>query len=321
MDAYKLGPLPWRNEALERAYWKDFRDAHESIKQHPGFDLHECSLSLKSVLRMFNKTADTFFTTLQRFHAEADGQQLFSRIRSNDLREFEETFQETLYLFASCAMTLVDQSRALSKKVEIPDYSSRVSSTFAGNPRHRFIQELRNDLIHVTLHQPGWQLSTDRDRTRTSRFMLHANQLKRADDWHRLAKEYLQQRSSGVDLGALIQEYRMQVNEFQEWLQARVIEAADQIIDDYLRCDRFLKAIGSRCLWRLLLSQVVIQGRRDPCQYLDQYLTQSELDEIQLLPPRSKEQVDRIVEIVDDFGACNEELRSLAYKAFGVVTP
>ncbi|HEY8037077.1 MAG TPA: hypothetical protein VIF37_15965 [Methylobacter sp.] len=318
INAYKLGTIPWSNETLEKAYWKNFKDTHESIKQHPGYDLHERILSLKAVLRMFNKTSDSFFTALKQFHIEVHERKLFYRSRGNDLREFEEEFQEILYLFAASAMTLVDQSRAISEKIEIPGYEERKLSTFVNNHRHRFIQELRVDLIHVTLHQPNWQLSTEHDHTHITQFMLHADQFRRSKKWHSLAKKYLREHSNGVDLGALIQEYRMQVNAFQEWLQAAIVEAASVTIDDYHRCDRFLKAIESRCWWRALLSQVVIQGGRDPYQYLDQYLTQSEVEEIQGLPYKSKEQVERIVEMVDDYGAYDEELQSLVYKAFGV---
>ena len=318
MKAYKLGTLPWSDETLEKAYWKNFTDAHESIKQHPGYDLHERIQSLKAVLRMFNKTADSFFATLQQFHTEVHEKNLFSRSRNDDLCKFEETFQEILYLFASCAMTLVDQSRTLSRKVEMSGYEERISTIFSENPRHRLIQELRNDLVHVTLHKPSWQLSTEQDHTHITQFVLNADQLKRSKKWHSLAKKYLQEHSNNIDLGTLIQEYRKQVNELQEWLQVAVIEVTSSTINDYLRCDKFLKAIGSRCGWRLLLSQVIIQGGRDPYQYLDKYLTQLEVEEIQRLPNKSKEQVDRIIEIVDDYGACNEELQSLAYKAFGV---
>jgi hypothetical protein len=321
MSEYQLGPLPWSDEVLEKAHRNSFTEAFENIKAHPGYDLHERNSALKSVLRLFCRTADSFFLTLERFHAEVHERRLFDRNRRDDLRAFEEKFQEILYLFASAAMTLVDQSRAMSTKIELPGYAERVSSTFANNPRHRFIQELRNDLIHVTLHQPGWHLTTERDRTRTTKFMLYPHQLRRSDEWHQLAREYLLQHPKGVDLGTLIQEYRLEVAEFQEWLRNAVSAVAGEAIDDYLRCYRFLKAVGSRFWWRLLLSQIVIEAGRDPYRYLDRYLTQAEIDEIRDLPHKSKEQVDRIVEFVDEYGACDEELRCLVYKAFGVDTP
>ena len=328
MGEYTLGPLPWTEETLEKAYWKNFTEAYKSIKEHQGYDLHERTLSLKSALRLFNKAADSFFATLEQFNVEVHQRGLLARNRRDDLRNFEEKFQEILYLFASTAMTLVEQSRAISRKVKLPGYTDRVSSTFSDNPRHKFIQELRNDLIHITLHEPRWHLTetfhthrTERDRTRTTQFMLSPSRLRRSDEWHRLGREYLRQHPNGVDLGALIQEYRLEVTDFQGWLQNTVLAVAGDTINEYLRCNRFLKAVGSRCWWRFLLSQIVIQAGRDPYQYLDRYLTKTEVEEIQSLSHKTKEQVDRIVDLVDDYGACDDELRSLVYKAFGVQAP
>jgi hypothetical protein len=53
--------------------------------------------------------------------------------------------------------------------------------------------------------------------------------------------------------------------------------------------------------------------------HLQRYLTPEELQEINTLPHSSKEQVDRIIEMVDEYGACDNELRKLVYKAFGGV--
>lgn len=318
MADYELGPLPWNEDVLTKAYFRDFRQAQESIKQHPGYDLNERSFSLKAVLRMFDNAASSFFEALETFHVEAHERRLFDRVRRKDRRNLEEKFQEILYLFASSAMTLVDQSRALSKKVELPGYDERVAATFANNPRHRFIQELRNDLIHIKLHEPSWQFSTERDHTRITRFMLFPNELQRSGEWHKLAKEYLRQHSEGVDLGALISEYRAEIIEMQTWLQTTLSGVAGTTIGDYLRCNNFLLVVGDRCWWRLLLSQVVIQQGRDPYQYLDRYLTVAELDEVQRLPHKTKEQVDRIIDLIDEHGACDDEIRALTYKAFGI---
>jgi len=321
MSEYTLGPLPWSEQTLQEAYWRDFRKARESIKEHPAHDLHERTLSLRAVLRMFNGAAQSFVSTRGQFQTEVHGGGLLHRNRRDHRQAFEEKFQEILYLFASAAMTLVDQSRALSKKVKLRGYTEHVSCSFRENPRHRFIQELRNDLIHVTLHRPSWNLRIAREGTQTTRFMLYPDQLRqRSKEWHQLAIEYLRQHPKGVDLGLLIQEYRLEVSQFQEWLQESVHTAAGEAIDDYLRCDRFFRAIESRCHWRLLLSQIVIPKSLDPYQYLNRYLTLTEFAEIEHLPHRSKDQVDRIIEFVDEYHACDAELRSLVYKAFGVST-
>jgi hypothetical protein len=218
-------------------------------------------------------------------------------------------------------MTLVDQSRGIKNRVEITGYDERIMSTFSNSPRHRFVQELRNDLIHVALHQPGWRFATEPDLAWTTRLMLRPKQLRRSQEWHSLARQFLQQNPEGVDLGSLIAAYRTEVDQFQNWFQDALIMSAGDLINDYVRCNRFLRAIGARCWWQLLLQQFVIGAGRNPFDHLDRYLTPSELKEINALPSRSKRQVNRIIEFVDEDGVCDEELRSLAYKAFGAEEP
>lgn len=70
--------------------------------------------------------------------------------------------------------------------------------------------------------------------------------------------------------------------------------------------------------WINTLLNEVVTKRLDPYEYLNDYLTDSEIEEVLRLPKRSREQVDRIIEIVDASGICDQALRENIYKAFGV---
>lgn len=317
-STYSLGPLPWSDEVLVAAVWRNGKDAQRFVEEHPGREIDERLASLQSVLRIFDGTASSFREHLSLFHSEAHDGRLFRRNRRSDLNAYEVRLQELLYVFASSAMTLVDQARALSKKIELKDYEQRVRSSFAENPRHRFIQELRNDLIHVTLHKPNWQITSGQNEERTSKFMLWPTQLARANEYHTLARKYVLEHPKGIDLGTLILEYAADVRGFQTWLQDALEIAAGVTIADYRRCLNRIRAVSSRCWWNLIFQQVVLPNERDPYQYLDQYLTPPEVAEINSLPYRSGAQVDRIIEMVDEYGACDNELRELIHKAFGV---
>lgn len=314
---YSLGPLPWSDEVLVTAAWSNSGHVQDWVDEHPGCDLDQRLDSLQAVLGIFNRASETFAAELERFHLEVRGGHLFRRNRKTDLNAFEERFRELLYVFASSAMTLVDQSRALSKKVDVPGYDDRIIKTFSLNPQHRFIQELRVDLIHVTLHRPGWKLSFGAEEERTSKFVLWPKQLTRASESNAQARQFLQDHSDGIDLGRLTTDYTRQVQEFHSWLRAAVVSVAGPIIADYQRCTRRIKAVSSRSLWNIVFKQILIAGKRDPYSYLDQYLTESELVEVMSLPLRSRKQIDRIIELVDEYGACDKDLRMTVYEAFG----
>lgn len=315
---YSLGPMPWSDEAIVSAVWRDFRSAQEWVEEHPGFDITERIESLQAVLAIFGRAADSFSAELTRFHEASEGGVLFRRNRRPDLKAFEDRFRELLYVYCSAAMTLVDQARALSKKVVVPEYDTRVRQDFASNQMHRFVQELRVDVVHVSLHRPGWQLNHSVDDGRTSSFMIWPKQLRRAKDYNAHAKAYLESHPDGINLGRLVTDYTLQVRSFHKWFRNGIDVSAGTIIADYKRCITRLKSVSSRSMWNLVLQQIVIGGKRDPYAYLDQYLTAVEHQQVLSLPHRSREQVDRIIQIIDEYGACDDALRTVAYKAFGV---
>lgn len=66
MTDYALGPLPWSEEVLTKAYFRDFRLTQESIKEHPGMPLMNghflskpfCGYSIKPLLLFLRPSID-----------------------------------------------------------------------------------------------------------------------------------------------------------------------------------------------------------------------------------------------------------------------
>lgn len=317
--AYTLGPLPWSKETLTDAYWKNFLVTQRAIKEHPGRELDDRSRSLSSTLRMFNNAAASFFHHAERFHEQAMHGIIFRRNRRDECRRLEEELQDAVYIFASSAMTLVDQSRALNTLITIPGYAERITTDFKTNSIHRLIQELRVDVVHITLHEPNGHMSTKEDGTWVTKFLLEPDQLTRADKYNKEAKSYLQKNPDGIDLGALFAEYQKLVNEFQEWLQKTIWKLSGAAISAYLECDRYVKVLGLHPSWNIILSHFV-SGSRTPYNFLDRFLTPQEMEEVLALPHQSRAQVDRIIQIIDEHGACDDDLRRKTYQAFSVQT-
>lgn len=317
-STFSLGPLPWSNDTLIEAFWKSPFDAHKKVDEHPGRDLHEREESIKAVLRIFKKASRSFLECLDLFQIEVNNGNLFHRKRKHDLKAFEIGFQEDLYILASSAMTLADQCRALSRKIELSGYEDKKTNSFLKNARHRFIQELRNDLIHVTLHKPNWQINYSFNRNVTSRFFLWPAQLSRSYKYNSLARSYLSKHPKGIDLGDFIISYSNDINDFYSWFHEAFDLVAGPQIADYKRCVKSLKAVSARQEWNLLFHQVVIPKKIDPYSYLERYLSPDELDRVYKLPFRSRQQVDLIISLVDEHEACDSNLRETVYKAFGI---
>lgn len=93
---YTLGPLPWSEQTLTEAYWNDFLATQRAIKEHPGREFYERSLSLRSALRIFNKAAALFFLHAERFHQRAYHGEIFRRNRRGELCRLEEELQDAV---------------------------------------------------------------------------------------------------------------------------------------------------------------------------------------------------------------------------------
>jgi hypothetical protein len=154
-----------------------------------------------------------------------------------------------------------------------------------------------------------------------ARFLISKKDLSRFGDWTPLARQYLNSLGDSLDLEAFLREYREKVRTFQTWFVVQLRHHSPETLANYLETRRTLNAIGAKTWWNILLTQIVIQAGRDAYDYLDRFLDPAELERVYALPFRSKEQVNLIITLVDEYGACDETLRETAYRAFKVSPP
>jgi hypothetical protein len=319
--SHNLGPPPWSRDALEEAYMRDFRGTWAHIKTHPGHSLHSELEGVKATFSVFEASVVDFRTAVREFHDGSHFGRLFDRPNRQLYRQVQLRIRQSVFCAVQAAMALVDHTRRFSRKVNIPGYWERVTDNFANNSTHRFLKGLRNHLAHVQIVDPLWHLSNSLEEGRKTRFLFKPDQLLSYEDWDRPSREFLQAHPEGVDLEKCLDEYLAGVDAFQKWFIGKVEESVGEQIQEYLKYETWLKAVGARTWWNLILRQVVGGSGLDPYNYLDRYLTPSELEEVLRLPFRSKAQVDKIIEIVDEYGCCNEKLRRTAYEAFGILQP
>jgi hypothetical protein len=189
------------------------------------------------------------------------------------------------------------------------------AKNFDGGP-HIFIIDLRNLVNHVTFFGSDWSIK-NAGPGQTSHFEFKAAKLLRDGDFKE-AKPYLQGQQAPIDVRDLFETYGTSVQNFYAWLMPELEVQLPPEVKDYRRCIRARRALLARSWYRILLTQMVTP-ETDLYGHLQRYLTPEELQEINTLPHSSKEQVDRIIEMVDEYGACDNELRKLVYKAFGGV--
>jgi len=311
MTDYTLGPLPWDEETLRQAYFQNSLETQKAIQKHPGFPANASLDSLERSLEIFTDSMSELFQSLRAFHNNAESPSFWTRPEQCRFKSHELAIRRGVFTFVTSAMALVDHCRAIKKEMQVDE------------KENRFLQCLRNYVSHVRIIEIDWQRTYSESGKRTE-FLLQRDNLLKWDKWHPQARAFIDEHPPGIEIERFFTNYRMRVELFWGWLYNEIIRISQPQLSEYCRYEGMLKKFGIKSFWTMLLS-LVIRERLDPYRYLDRYLTQSEWAEVLALPKQSQVQVDRIIEILDEYGACygacDEELREQIYKAFGIKNP
>ena len=316
MKVTTLGSLPWSDDELRNAYFRDFQNAYRAVEEHPGADVERTLQEMRFSVDLFVDLADDLIRTIKGFKAAAADPLFWSRARRADFNHFERQIRKALFGATSAALALVDHARRSSGKFQIDGYKEKLREIFDAE-QHRFIQNLRNFASHVSVLMPEWEQRHESRQTLT-KLLLMPEYLLLFKDWSRPARAFIERYPQGIELEELFSDYQRRVTAFYDWYLSTIEEQFGSSLQEYERYRRTLDRFGVHSFWMMLLSQVVIPRRLDPYEYLYRYLTEAEFAEVQQLPPRSRVQVDRIISLIDDLGACDQTLRELVYRAFSV---
>jgi len=315
---YSLGPLPWNKEMLHKAYFSNLVSTTEAIKEHPGYEVESDLFDLRFALEIFLDSVADLLLSIADFGKECRIPGFWHRGNKNRVVHFERRVRHGVSTASMSLFSLVDVSRRVSRHYKIEGYEENVKSTFAENGQHRFIQCLRNYITHVRLAESGWHITWARKGTVQTQFLLKTEDLLSWKGWDKLALSFISRYPKGIDLKLLFESYAESVGTFQQWFIMEIEKSQEDQLAEYRSYDKLLKSFAWKSFWELMLGQVVIRNGIDPYQHLDKHLTPDEIAEVLAMPKYSRQQVDRIIEIVDEKGLVDEELRDLAYRAFKV---
>jgi hypothetical protein len=312
-----LGPLPWNTEVLRKAYFRGPFDIRKAIQVHPGYRFHADLLNLGSSLDIFKDSVADLFKSVATFNSESQVNKFWTRSMRQHFDVRLLAVQRGVFSVATTAMALVDHSRVVNQRIKIPSYQKQVDKYFLTNEEHQFIQGLRQCISHCRVVEAEWEQSWTKTKRHT-RFLLHIEKLLAYSNWRPLAKVYMNKHIKGIDLEVLVKKYQACVYEFHSWFHSEIKKMVEPELSEYREYERKINSFASKAEWSMLLKQVVLARGMDPYLYLDRYLSDSELTEVLSLPMRSQKQVDKIIEVVDSYNVCDDELRNVAYRAFGV---
>lgn len=315
MTKYSLGDLPWSEDTLRIAYFKNFSNAKKAIQEHPGYEAHQNLSALKLSLDVFFDSVSELLKSIDTFRNAAQSAEFWYRPNQNEVGKLVLTVQRCVFTAATSALAIVDHSRKIRDKFSITEYSKKIKEFF-DEEEHRFIQSLRVCVCHIRMIETNWIRKYSKSGKQTQ-FLLKHNDMMQCDKWDQKAKAFITRHPKGIDIEVLFKNYQNRVERFHEWFFGEIISITEPEFSEYMEYERMLKRFGVYAWWNIIIKYFV-DRKLDPYKFLDRYLTESELDDVLTLGMRSPQQIDKIIEIIDEYDACDDELRKKIYSVFGV---
>lgn len=306
----KTVPVP--DEVLHEIMWP----YHEILQHHPGYATAQKLIALGGALELLDQTHKDLLSQIEEFHTFSLARGFASRAKRKALDGTHLRVRKELLAFSAAAASLVDHARRLNVALPIKDLSTH-RARHVDQVEHQFVIDLRNLISHGQFPSTSWQI--DYLPTRTTDFVLPSRGLLESGELTARARAYVQRAGERIYVRRLADSYISKIKRYYDWYRKTIEEELPAPVVDYRRCERICRLGSARSGYKLVLTEA-LNRKVDPYEHLDRYLLPHELEAAKKLPHRSMTQVDYIISVADEYGACDDEIRGIIYKLFGVAS-
>ncbi|MCA9474098.1 MAG: hypothetical protein KC594_18700 [Nitrospira sp.] len=307
-----LGKRPWSEERISKAYWHDHKALEEELATHPGRVYHLEMVRIKKGGEIFEKATEELTEVISAYKRELDKESIPTRRTQSRFDLLDTTLCMRMIMASVAAMSLVDYSRRSRRNLpEIPNFDDMRKQLFSGEPPHEFIQDLRNYAAHYDLPTSEWEFSViwhndARGKEERIDLFIDSKKLLEFNDWKPASRAFLS-RNERIGLEEVFSQYKQKVVNFNQWLLSVIEKEVGENIQDYRRS----VVIVERERWRCRLTLAI--SRTDPkaTDFLGafhEHLTLQEKVELECYPTRSDKQLERLREVLNVYGAFDDEL-------------
>jgi hypothetical protein len=308
-----LRTVPTAQETLEALCALGPTDADRALRSHPGYAGQRCIESIHSMLQLFHCA---LFDLEKAIAAFPDLRVSDHRITREALEgDLSVRVNKEFYAAIGAAKSLVEMSRGFRDSVEGVLFRSKLDEIF-DEEQHEFVVKLRNVVHHQVHSKANWQQTWD-EQGQCSHFVLQREEILADNNLNVKARAYLERIGPTCDLVELLREYASKLDRFYAWLLSHIETTLAVEIVDYRKCRKALQLDQGRKTYTFLIEQW-IQAGVDPYSHLSKHLTPEQLKTIRLFPDHSAHQVDYLIAAMDKDELCDDKLRELAYRFFGV---
>lgn len=282
---------------------------------HSGRNICKALDELQSSFDIFKDAVSDFLQAAQHFHEQSGNPIAWRNLDEGVYVIAHRKVLKELFAASASSMALVEHTRRLvNSGFTVLSYEEEVARMFNSDGLHELIQGLRNYFLHRKVLPLGYKLASPRPGN-ISVFFLPRGELLAFDNWKAKAREYIEQQSDEIEVEATFHVYRDRVCKFHNWFIDALKTKHREAIAGFRAHEHALKIASIRGAWHRLVAIATARGI-DPYKMLPSVLTEEERQEVLSLDIRSRQQVDRIIEMFDHHGACDASLRQKIYKLF-----
>ena len=303
---------PWSYEDIKGSYFANFTTTERLIKATEGGVLWSELSALHACLAILNSCTNDILDAISEFSHATTKPRFWDLINRVEQERYANQLKKHVFCTASAAMALVGHARNFSKKYPVDGLMQKRNECFGNTGLHHFIQGLRNYVVHVKVAEANWLISwKGANKKREVKFLFNAIDLREFKKWKPDAKQFIDQNEDGIDVYQIFLSYLQCANNYYSWHRARVIANYSPVLEMYFVYERYLNKIKESTKWNLIISHA--KEGLDVFQYLDKYLTPQQIEDVLGYKNGSQQQVDRLIEIIDVYKACDDELKEKIY--------
>ncbi len=182
-------------------------------------------------LNVFRMNAQELIEITRRVSDSDEGLRLMSQNNREAGKQIHREVNRRLHNFVAASLTLIEHTRVFMRErytgtVVFELYQAKVAAEFSNEPLARFLQDLRNYMLHKGLPESTMFLAyesnpqmPDGGGELTTGIRYNANILLAWDGWKAPAKTFIENAGEYVDIHAFVDTYTDKVILFHEWLQ------------------------------------------------------------------------------------------------------
>jgi hypothetical protein len=160
-------------------------------------------------------------TSLELFNHKEVSSTIWAVKNRNKLNQFQIEVIRLFHNYLASVKSLVDHTRIVVEEVHgnkefSREYELKKQEIFVNSPLSRFIQDLRNYILHKGIPKTIAR-KTFIESDKANSILLDINSLRSWDNWSAKSKEYLDNAKDNINLYELIVAYGSLVIDFYNW--------------------------------------------------------------------------------------------------------